>query len=65
VTYFLACCEQRQVPSVTDVHTMHVAAWVEQQTRNHAAPTAKLRLAARRHLFDWLVTGQVIPVASG
>jgi site-specific recombinase XerC len=26
-----------------------------------AAPTAKLRLAALRHLFDWLVTGQVVP----
>ena len=25
----------------------------------HAAPTVKLRLAALRHLFDWLVTGQV------
>ena len=33
----------------------------EQQTREHASPTAKLRLAALRHLFDWLVTGQVMP----
>ena len=32
------------------------------QTREHAAPTAKLRLAAVRHLFDWLVTGQIVPV---
>jgi integrase len=31
------------------------------QTRERSAPTAKLRLAALRHLFDWLVTGQVIP----
>jgi integrase len=30
-------------------------------TRERSAPTAKLRLAALRHLFDWLVTGQVIP----
>jgi hypothetical protein len=30
---------------------------IEQQTREHAAPAAKLRLAALRHLFDWLVTG--------
>jgi site-specific recombinase XerC len=28
----------------------------------HKAPTAKLRLAAIRHLFDWLVKGQVVPV---
>ena len=27
----------------------------------HAAPTVKQRLAAIRHLFDWLVTGQVVP----
>ncbi|HTV31651.1 MAG TPA: tyrosine-type recombinase/integrase, partial [Methylocella sp.] len=26
------------------------------------APTVKQRLAAIRHLFDWLVTGQVMPV---
>jgi integrase/recombinase XerC len=29
--------------------------------RAHAAPTVKLRLAALRHLFDWLVSGQVMP----
>jgi site-specific recombinase XerC len=33
------------------------------QTREHAAPTAKARLTALRHLFDWLVTGQVVPAA--
>ena len=27
-----------------------------------SAPTAKLRLAALRHLFDWLVIGQIMPV---
>jgi site-specific recombinase XerD len=46
---------------ITDVQPLHVSAWIEQQTREHAAPTAKLRLAALRHLFDWLVTGQVLP----
>jgi integrase len=35
---------------------------VERQTLDHAAPTAKQRLAAVRALFDWLVTGQVVPV---
>jgi len=49
------------VPSLATVQPLHVAAWVELQTREHAAPTAKLRLAALRHLFDWLVTGQVVP----
>jgi integrase/recombinase XerC len=27
-----------------------------------ASPSVKQRLAAIRHLFDWLVTGQVVPV---
>jgi integrase/recombinase XerC len=49
------------VTSITAVQPLHVSAWIEQQTREYAAPTAKLRLAALRHLFNWLVTGQVIP----
>ena len=61
VAEFLAWCDEQRVPSVAAVQPLHVAAWIEQQTREHAAPTAKLRLAALRHLFDWLVTGQVTP----
>ena len=48
--------------SIVAVQPLHIAAWVEQLTRTHAAPTAKLRLAAIRHLFDWLVIGQVMAV---
>lgn len=62
VADFLAWCTDQGVVSVVDVQPLHVAAWVEQQTRAHAAPTAKLRLASLRHLFDWLVTGQVVPI---
>jgi len=58
---FLAWCEDRGVPSATMVQPLHVAAWIELQARTKAAPTAKLRLAALRHLFDWLVVGQVLP----
>jgi site-specific recombinase XerD len=61
VTGFMDWCEGNGVTSITAVQPLHVASWVEQQTREHAAPTAKLRLAALRHLFDWLVTGQVMP----
>ena len=32
------------------------------QGREVAAPSVKQQLAAIRHLFDWLVTGQVVPV---
>ena len=62
VTDFLAWCADHAVTSITAVQPLHVASWVELQTREHAAPTVKLRLAAIRHLFDWLVTGQVVPV---
>ena len=62
VADFLAWCAGQGVASIVDVQPLHVAAWVELQTREHAAPTAKLRLAALRHLFDWLVTGQVVPL---
>jgi hypothetical protein len=51
------------VPSIAAVQPLHVATWIEIQTRNEAsAPTVKQALAAIRHLFDWLVTGQVVPV---
>lgn len=58
---FLTWCDLEGVRSLPDVKPMHVAAWVEIQSREYAAPTAKQRLAGVRHLFDWLVTGQVMP----
>ena len=58
---FLAWCEGRGVVSITGVQPLHVAGYIEGLTRSRAAPTAKLRLAAVRRLFDWLVIGQVIP----
>ncbi|WP_346380560.1 tyrosine-type recombinase/integrase [Acidithiobacillus sp.] len=62
VVDFLAWCEDAGVRSIVQIQPLHVAAWVELQTREYAAPTAKQRLAAVRHLFDWLVTGQIVPV---
>src|SRR5579863_4807895 len=62
VTDSLAWCEDNQVRSIAAVQPLHVAAWIEMQQQEHAAPTVKQRLAALRHLFDWLVTGQVMPV---
>jgi len=38
-----------------------VAAWIELQTQTLSASTVKQHLAAIRYLFDWLVTGQVVP----
>ena len=62
VTGFLTWCEDHGVLSIAAVQPLHVASWIELQTRERAAPTVKLRLAAIRHLFDWLVMGQVVPL---
>src|SRR3954447_5233864 len=59
---FLTWCETHGVPSLAAVQPLHVATWIEAQTRVVAAPSVKQQLAAIRHLFDWLVTGQVVPV---
>jgi integrase/recombinase XerC len=64
---FLTWCEAHGVGSITGVQPLHVAAWVEQLGCKVSAPTVKQRLAGVRHLFDWLVTGQVVatnPAAS-
>jgi len=62
VDRFLAWCEDHGVPSLAAMQSLHIATWIEKQTREHCASTAKQRLAALRHLFDWLVTGQVVSV---
>jgi integrase/recombinase XerC len=59
---FLAWCAAGGVPSIGAVQPVHVATWIEAGTRELAAPSVKQRLAAIRHLFDWLVTGQIVPV---
>ena len=58
---FLAWCEARGVTTLAGVQPLHVAAWVERLGREVSVPTVKQRLAGVRHLFDWLVTGQVVP----
>src|SRR5208282_2759448 len=59
---FLAWCAGVGVPSIAAVQPVRVATWIEAGTRELAAPSVKQRLAAIRHLFDWLVPGQVVPV---
>ena len=58
---FFAWCERQGIASIADVQPLHVGAYVELLTRTRSAPTAKQRLAAIRMLFDWLVTGQIMP----
>lgn len=58
---FLAWAGERRAGSLAAITPIHVAAWVEELGRELSAPTVKQRLAAIRHLFDWLVVGQVVP----
>jgi site-specific recombinase XerD len=50
------------VTQLAAIESVHVAAYVEELQKARSAPTAKLRLAALRHLFDWMVMGQILPV---
>ena len=58
---FLSWCHGVGVPDLLAVGPLHVATWIELQTQTLAAPSVKQRLAAIRHLFDWLVVGQIVP----
>jgi site-specific recombinase XerC len=61
IAEFLAWCEQHGLASIIDVEPLHVGTYIEAFTRSHSAPTDKQKLAAIRMLFDWLVTGQIVP----
>lgn len=61
VLEFLAWCEAAGVASIAAVQPVHVATYIEQLAAERSTSTVKQRLAALRHLFDWLVVGQVMP----
>jgi integrase/recombinase XerD len=60
IAQFFAWCEKHRVYRLEEISPVVVAAYIE----NHpaAAPTVKQHLAALRMLFDFLVTGQVVPI---
>ena len=58
---FFAWCEHRGL-TLTTIRPFDVAAWVKELQENHSAPGVKQQLAAVRMLFDWLITGQVVPI---
>ena len=64
---FTAWCLGKGIAGLREVDRSRgrVAAYVEQLETSASKPTAKQHLAALRMLFDWLVTGQVLPVQSG
>ena len=58
---FLSWCEARGISELRAIQPMHVAGYIEQLQKERSAPTVKQHLACLRMLFDWLVTGQVMP----
>ena len=60
-TEFFDWLAAKGVTQLADIGSVHVATYIEELSRARSAPTAKLRLAALRHLFDWMVTGQIMP----
>lgn len=60
-TDFLAWCADRGVTEFGQIAPLHVAGWIEMLGQKASAPTVKQRLAGVRHLFDWLVVGQIVP----
>ena len=61
-TAFLRWCEDRGISSLKQVKPVTVAAYIELLQKSHAKPTVKQHLATIRMLFDWLVTGQIVPI---
>jgi len=58
---FFAWCEDRGL-TLTTIRPFDVATYIETLQQTHSAPGVKQQLAAVRMLFDWLITGQVIPI---
>ena len=58
---FLHWCEENGMSKLADVKPIHVAAYIEQLQGTLKAPSVKQHLACIRMLFDWLVTGQIVP----
>jgi site-specific recombinase XerD len=57
---FFVWCERRGLTLAT-IRPFDVAAWVQELREEHSTPGVKQQLAAVRMLFDWLITGQVVP----
>ena len=60
VTRFFTWCDARGL-ALAQISPIAVATYIEDMQGRYRAPTIKQHLAAIRRLFDWLVTGQVIP----
>jgi Phage integrase, N-terminal SAM-like domain len=57
---FFGWCETLRL-TLAQIRPLHVAAYVEGRQRDLSAPSIKQHLVGLRMLFNWLVTGQVLP----
>ena len=58
---FFGWCEDRGL-TLTTIRPFDVGEWIEQLQEKHGAAGVKQQLAAVRMMFNWLVTGQVVPM---
>jgi site-specific recombinase XerD len=58
---FFAWCDERGLTLMT-IRSVDVARYIEARQQTHSAPDVKQQLAAVRMLFDWLITGQIVPL---
>jgi integrase/recombinase XerD len=59
VAEFFRFCDARRVRSLEEISPVLIATYIEHYPGS--APTVKQHLAAIKMLFDWLVTGQIVP----
>ena len=58
---FMEWSDRRGAPDLFSLTPLHVAAYIEELGREHAAPTVKRALAAIRTAFDWLAMRGCLP----
>ena len=58
---FFTWCEDRGL-SLETIKPFDVANYIRARQQAHSAPDVKQQLAAVRMMFDWLVTGQIVPI---
>lgn len=58
---FFAWCDDRGL-SLRTIRPYDVSFYIEARQQTHSAPDVKQQLSAIRMLFDWLITGQIVPM---
>jgi site-specific recombinase XerD len=57
---FFAWAEERGL-SLGTIRPYDISLYIESRQQTHSAPDVKQQLAAIRMLFNWLITGQIVP----